>query len=121
MHGDKYQIYIGYVRNVVVAMQDATQTVHKSQIGVAPVSWTVTDLCNGGALVSPFVVDGGQIVEGGMPSPGIVPAFDEAEDVGARLVMVLPASPTDPMEGRTPVSWHCRPKASEVYCEPWSE
>ena len=31
------------------------------------------------------------------------------------------ASPTDPMDGRTPASLHRNPKATEVYCDPWSE
>jgi hypothetical protein len=30
------------------------------------------------------------------------------------------ASPTDPVEGRTPASRQRFPKAMAVYCEPWS-
>ena len=29
-------------------------------------------------------------------------------------------SPADPVEGITPISRHRLPKASEVYCEPWT-
>jgi hypothetical protein len=31
------------------------------------------------------------------------------------------ASPTEPIEGRTPASRQRRPNSIEVYCEPWSE
>ncbi len=72
-----------------------------------------------------------------MAPAGIVPALDELEDGHAccGLGLELPpveqlafeggkealaialsyASPTDPMDGRTPASLHLRPKATEVY------
>ena len=30
------------------------------------------------------------------------------------------ASPTEPVDGRTPASLHRAPNAIDVYCEPWS-
>ena len=73
----------------------------------------------------------------------VVPAFDELEDRHAGFDLgfeaaaveqfafeggkealahgVVEASPTEPIEGRTPASLQRSPKASEVYWLPWSE
>ena len=69
-----------------------------------------------------------------MPASGIVPAFDELED-GHPGLSFRPEGPAvqefgferreealaDPIEGRTPASLQRRPKATDVYCDPWSE
>ena len=79
-----------------------------------------------------------------MASSRVVPALDELEERHARLglggelaarqelaleggeealatLALSWASPTEPIEGRTPASLQRRPKATDVCCEPWSE
>jgi len=46
-------------------------------------------------------------------------AFEHREEALTQALSY--ASPTAPIEGRTPASWHRLPKASEVYWLAWSE
>ena len=78
-----------------------------------------------------------------MAAPLIIEAFDEGERRIARIGLCLEpaasekfafergkklshmalsyASPTEPIEGRTPASRQRWPNSIELYCEPWSE
>ena len=86
---------------------------------------------------SPFIVDWGLVAESGVAPSQVVPALNEGEDGHARLDMgseaasieqfafqrgeealahgVVVRVPTEPIEGRTPVSRQRAPKAKEVY------